>query len=206
MSFTDFENEKDAIDLVTGSMFSVDFLKGISDLIFSEHADQVTVSEFYSEWLRNSGSEEHQIPFSLGIITSYLYTGILLTKERWFDLIPDDSSQEKLTEWGLSSIYYTSAKNSSPSIRYVIKRMRNALGHGNIKIDVPKESFNKSEVMQKVYFEFYDENMRDSSDTFHARANLESLTSIVRNIQGIAHKDIRERVQAQAEQVITSDS
>ncbi|MGF1716697.1 hypothetical protein L4D08_17670 [Photobacterium chitinilyticum] len=198
MSFTDFDNEKDAVDLVTDSMFSVDFLKEISGLIFSEDADKVSVADFYSQWLERSGSKEHKIPFSLGIIASYLYTGILLTKERWFDLIPNDSSQEKLTEWGLSSISYTAAKKSSPSVRYVIKRMRNALGHGNIKVDVPKEFINKSEVMQKVYFEFYDENMRDPSDTFHARANLESLASIVRSIQSVAHKDVRERAKEQA--------
>ncbi|ELI5734173.1 hypothetical protein RRK63_002869 [Vibrio fluvialis] len=199
MSSIDFDDEKDAVDLVTDSMFSVDFLMEISNLIFSEYGNKVTVSEFYSQWLQRSGSNEHHIPISLGIIVSYLYTGILLTKERWFDLIPDDSSQEKLTEWGISSISYTAEKRKSPSVRYIIKRMRNALGHGNIRVDVPKENFSKSEVMQKVYFEFYDENMRDSSDTFHARANLESLTSIVRNIQSVVHQDVRERDQEVAQ-------
>lgn len=198
MSFDDFESEKDAIDLVTNSMFSVDFLKEISDLIFSGKGSEISVSEFYTQWLANSGSKEHKIPFNLGILTSYLYTGILLTRERWFDLIPNDSPDENLADWGLLQIEYQAPKKANPSINYVIRRIRNSLGHGNIKVDVPEGIRDKSELMSKVYFEFYDVNMRDTTDTFHARANLNALSTIIRKLQGVAHKDVRERADIKA--------
>ncbi len=55
---TDLEREKNAVDIVTNSMFSLDFLEGITDVIFSEQRDSMTVGHFYDEWLKASGTEK----------------------------------------------------------------------------------------------------------------------------------------------------
>ena len=69
------------------------------------------------------------------------------------------------------------------------------MGHGNLKVDVPAEIKDKSELMAKVHFEFNDVNMRDTTDTFHARANLNALSTIIKKLQSVAHKDVRERAE-----------
>jgi len=53
----EFSNELDRIDFVTDMMFSTDFLKCISDCVFSEKASMMTVKEFYDCWKFERGAE-----------------------------------------------------------------------------------------------------------------------------------------------------
>ncbi|POA86942.1 hypothetical protein C1882_07785 [Pseudomonas sp. FW305-E2] len=187
----DFENEKDAIDVVTESMFSVGFLKDISDCISEGNGDKLTVKNFYDQWSQQVRPGHIIIPFNLGIITSYLYTGILLTKERWDSLIPDDATPEALAEWSLSCVVVTAPMKPAPSVKYIIRRIRNALGHGNIKIDVPEDAV-RDQLLEQVKFELFDVS-RDPADTFLAVASVKSLIGLVRKLQSVAHADIRSR-------------
>ncbi|HGM5587123.1 TPA: HEPN family nuclease [Pseudomonas putida] len=188
----DLENEKDAIDIVTDSMFSLGFLKDFSDCVFEGHGDKFTVKNFYDQWTTQVRPDNLIIPFNLGIITSYLYTGILLTKERWDALIPDDATPEALAEWSLSGVVVTAPMKPAPTVKYIIRRIRNALGHGNIKIDVPEDAV-RERVLDQTKYELFDVS-RDPNDTFLAVASVNSLIGLVKKLQSVAHSDIRSRL------------
>jgi len=193
MSDDELEIEADAIDLLTDSMFSLDFLKKISDEIFSENRDKISVGQFYDEWLKSTGRKDHKIPFNLGSVLGYIYCGILWAKEKWFDLLPDIKLNDLNEDWGIKGITYISPKNADPNLKYVVRRLRNALGHGNVKIDLPKDVNDKSELMDRTSLEFHDINVRDNNDIFDTSLTLNQLVQFVKKFQSIIHKDVRER-------------
>lgn len=135
----DRDIDKIAMDIISGSMYSLNFLRNISVAIFDKRIKDMTVREFYEAWLKKTKYTEHSVPYCLGSIFGYLYCGILLSKERWYDLLPEDYIKDASAEWGLVGVKYNSPKKLKPSIKYTIRRMRNALGHGNISINVPHD-------------------------------------------------------------------
>jgi hypothetical protein len=190
----DIAQEKIAMDIFTGSLYSINFLKNITTAIFDPKLQALKVGEIYDQWLKMtglSGAQDGPIPYNYGSIIGYLYCGILLAKEKWFDLLPEDSIEGSSTDWGLSSIKCIAPEEPSPTIKYVIKRIRNALGHGNIIINFAKDSAkNKNDKYafeKKVFLKFHDENMRRPSDTFDVEITLFELTIAIKKFHNIAY-------------------
>lgn len=142
-----FSNELDRIDFVTDMMFSTDFLKCISDCVFSEKASMMTVKEFYDCWKFERGAEN-------GLKNA---------------IITNDSNSEKLR------------------YRYVVRRIRNALGHGNIAINIPDDLQSKDELFSKASIVFEDINIK-GDDKFKVDITLEDLTIFIRKLHEIAYK------------------
>jgi hypothetical protein len=189
----DRDIDKIAIDIISGSMYSLNFLRNISVAIFDQRIKDMTVREFYAAWLKKSKYTEHSVPYCLGSIFGYLYCGILLSKERWYDLLPENCIKDAPAEWGLAGVNYNSPKKPDPSIKYTIRRMRNALGHGNISINVPHDlDYRKDEFEfeKRTTVKFYDEDQRDSSDIFEIEISIEGLSMLVKEFQGIAYREI----------------
>ena len=192
MNKSSLDKEKDALDFITSSMFSLGFLKNISDIIFSPNKYKVTVGQFYDQWIKNCGAQNIKIPFSLGAILGDLYCGILFAKENWIDLLPDVDFRSVDPKWGISGLTFTASKVTNPNLKYLVKRIRNALGHGNIEVNVPK-GIEKNEITAKVTIDFHDENMRDSSDTFDMTCSLDQLSTFVKEFQSIIHSHVRSK-------------
>ncbi len=192
MTKLDLEKAKDAVDLVTASMFSLDFLEVITDVIFSPKRHEVTVGRFYDQWLQASGAKEPKIPFSLGAILGYLYCGLLFTKEHWFDLLPDVDFTTADPKWGISGANFEAPKKANPCLKNVVKRIRNALGHGYFTVNIPKR-ISRSERMTHVTLKFHDENIRDPSDTFDIELSLEQLSKFVKTFHSVIHRHVRSK-------------
>lgn len=193
MSKFNTDQERDAVDFVTNSMYSLGFLKDISDVIFSPNRDKLTVGQFYDRWLQASGAKEPKIPFNLGAILGYIYCGVLFTKEHWFDLLPDVDFDKADPEWGFSSTSYVSPQNPNPDLKYVVRRIRNALGHGHVVVDVPKDLEDKAKLMTRVTLRLHDVNMRDASDTFDITLRLQQLAEFIQAFQSIVHQHVRSK-------------
>ena len=97
-------SEKDAIDAVTNTMFSLDFLNEITKVIFSPNGNKVSVGQFYDMWVQSSGAPEDKVPFNLGVFVAYLYCGLLVTRENWYDLLPDTELSNLDPDWGLVGV------------------------------------------------------------------------------------------------------
>lgn len=74
----DLIQEKLAMDIVTGCMYSSNFLKNISVAIFDPNLKSLGIGEVYDQWLRKCGFPTGVIPYNLGSIIGYIYCGILL--------------------------------------------------------------------------------------------------------------------------------
>jgi hypothetical protein len=190
-SFADIDRL--AMDVISGSKYSLNFLRNISVAIFDQSIEDMTVREFHTEWLKKTGYTEHSVPYCLGSILGYLYCGILLSKERWYDLLPEDSINDAPSEWGFAGVKYNSPKKANPSIKYAIRRMRNALGHGNMLIDVPRDlDYRKDEFEfeKRTFIRFYDEDPKDKSDVFEIEITIAGLSAMVKKFQELVYPEI----------------
>lgn len=196
----DMVQEKIAMDILTGSMYSLNFLKNITTAIFDPKLQSLKVGEIYDQWLRMTGlSEIHEthripIPYNFGSIIGYLYCGVLLAKEKWFDFLPEDKIDGSSPDWGFSSITYSAPQEPSPTIKYVFKRIRNALGHGHILIDVPidvqKNESDKYDFEKKITLKFHDENQRKPGDTFDIEITLLGISTAIKKFHSITYPHV----------------
>ena len=185
--------EKNHVDFITDSMCSLDFLQGITNVIFSRDRDKFTVGSFYDQWLQESGIKDIKVPFSLGTILGCLYCGILFAKEHWFDLLPDVGLANADPEWGISGTTYYCTATTDRSLKYVVKRIRNALGHGNADVNIPKDMKDRAELMTRVTLQFHDVNIRRPSDTFDIELSLDQLSKFIKAFQSLIHKHVRSK-------------
>ena len=193
----DLFQEKLAMDIFTSSMYSLNFLKNITVAIFDHDLKSLNVEDIYDQWLRKCGLSEVEvphIPYSFGAIIGYLYCGILLAKEKWFDLLPEDKIEDASPDWGFSSATYFSSQEPYPTIKYAIRRMRNALGHGNILFNVPdgfqRDQKDKDDFERKVSIKLHDENIRDRGDTFDIEISIFGLAKAIKKFHGIAYRHV----------------
>ena len=186
--------EKTIMDIVTGSIYSLNFLKNITEAIFDPRLQSLSVAEVYEQWHKMCGYPLGVIPYNFGAIIGNIYCGILLAKEQWFDLLPDDKLEESNTNWGFSSATYNSPKKPSPTIKYTFRRIRNALGHGNIYLDFPtdtkKTSKDKADFEKKLTVKFHDVNPRDAKDSFDIEITLLGLLTAIREFHKIAYMHV----------------
>ena len=188
------EIDRLAMDIISGSMYSLNFLRDISVAIYDKRIEDMTVREFHAAWLKKAKYTEHSVPYCLGSILGYLYCGILLSKERWHDFLPEDPVKDASPEWGFTEARYSSPKKPDPSIKYAVRRIRNALGHGNMAINVPhgldyrKDEF---EFEKRTSIRFHDEDQRDKSDVFEIEMSIDGLSALVKKFQGLVYPEIR---------------
>jgi len=187
------ESDKLFMDVVSGAMYSLNFLRNISVAIFDPKIQDMTVREYHAAWLKKANFTDHLVPYSLGSIVGYLYCGILLSKECWYDLLPDEPLENASPEWGFAGAKYNAPKKPKPTIKYVVRRIRNALGHGNIKINVPHDlDYRKDEIdlEKRISIRFYDEDYRDKSDVFDIEMSIQDLSALVKKFQGFVYPQI----------------
>lgn len=193
----DLVQEKLAMDIITGSMYSTNLLRNFTVAIFDPNLKSLTIGEFYNQWKKMCGFPESfntYIPYSFGSIVGYLYCGILLSKEKWFDLLPEDKIDEASSDWGFSSVTYSCSRNPSPTIKYAIRRMRNALGHGNILFNVPsgiqRDKNDKDDFEKTVTLKFHDEDLKKPGDTFDIEISLFGLANAIKKFYSITYKHV----------------
>lgn len=131
-------------------------------------------------------------PSTLGS-SSVICTLGSFAKENWFDLLPDIDSVVAGTEWGLEGLRVVAPKEVKPSLKYVVRRIRNALGHGRVVVNVPGKGLTRENMLQTVTVTFHDENQRDPSDTFEAELSSDGITRLVRKFQSVVHKHVRDK-------------
>ncbi len=196
MTKLDLEYEKNAMDVFSSSMYSLNFLRNITTAIFDPKLSTMTVKELYDKEVKLSKNTKF-LPYSFGAIVGDLYCGLLLAKEYWLDLLPDDELPMSDPSWCLSDVTCTAPKQTKPTIRYVIKRIRNALGHGNFIINSskePRKGTDKYWFEKKFTIEFHDKNQRDSSDTFDIELSLYQLYMMMRKFQTIAYRHVTSKI------------
>jgi len=188
----ELELEKDLIDFVTDMMFSADFLKCISDIIFSENNYDMSIKNFYLKWKKDCGLKEDFIPMNLGVIVGYMYCGILLTKENWYNELPKTKIKLLDESYGINenTVKYP---EKDVDFRYAVRRIRNALGHGNIKVVIPDDVNTKEELFEKTMFIFKDEQAE--TDYFEATLTVTQVLCLVKKIHSLAFSHVKSKTE-----------
>jgi HEPN pEK499 p136 len=192
MSKKSLEEERDAVDVITDCMYSLGFLADVSNAIFSNVADNISIKRFYEDWLKQSQTPRVVIPFNSGIILGYLYVGILFAKENWFDLVPLDQVDVSDEAWGIRGAIIIAPKEPKPTVRYAVRRIRNSLGHGYPTLSLVGVT-KTTELLERATFSFHDVNVRDSADTFDVTLTLGQLVMLVKKFQSTIHRHVREK-------------
>ncbi|MFQ6074735.1 MAG: HEPN family nuclease [Candidatus Bathyarchaeia archaeon] len=74
----------------------------------------------------------------------------------------------------------------------MIRRIRNALAHGNVKVLIP-ENIAREDMFKSVCIEFQDVNPRVPSDTFDVTLSLIEIFQFIKKFQGFIHKYVRNK-------------
>jgi HEPN pEK499 p136 len=171
--------ERSNFDQVTHMMLSASLLGALMDSLLSGHADSTTVRQFCKEWAGTIQSKRF-VPFNPGLILGYLYLAILYVQEKWTDAAPDASPTDPTqAAWGLSSARIAAPKNKTPTIRYILRRIRNSLGHARVDIIWPP-NLPIADILSKVTLVFHDVNLRDPTDTFEVELNVKDAFQLAR--------------------------
>lgn len=186
------EEEQNAVDHITDSMFSVAFLESITNFIFSKKRNGLTVGQFYDEWLREIGLAQNKVPFSLGIILGEVYVALLWGKENWYKILPEDEIKDGGEQWGLDTKQISFSKNSNPSIKDTITRMRNALAHARVEIIIPK-GIKRENQFSEAKMKFCDVNKRQKNDIFSAVLTFEQVFKLIKKFQSTIHGHVRDK-------------
>lgn len=135
---TQEREERDAVDLMTDSVFGIDFLQMASDDL--RRGGTTRVRELHDLVKKRHGRTDSVIPFNLGAVLGFLYVGILYPRDRfdWFDLVPTDPLPNSDPDWGLHRATVVAPKELIPTVRYCLRRLRNSLGHTSFVYSIPK--------------------------------------------------------------------
>ncbi len=126
-------------------------LKQILDLVYEPY-----------EKIENNYRHNHSF-FNQYQMISSLYTYIVLPKETFFNSIPENTLTNSLIDaWGINKII------PSCELKYFIRRVRNAVSHGNI------------EFTEKLEFTFTDINPKNKEDKFQIKLSGEQLLKFTR--------------------------
>ncbi|MFC0772563.1 HEPN family nuclease [Terrimonas alba] len=188
------DEEKNTIDLVTGAMFSISFLDTITNALFNHEANTQSLIDFYNYWLKGTGAKDQKIPFSPGSFVGYLFCGLLITKENWSDLLPDQAISTLDPDWGLSGVSGLPEDKADPKLSYVIRRVRNALGHTNFTMHVPTpEEVNGdlSKIHTLTKFTFRDVDPKHPNNWFEVMLTMHQLELLIKKFQSIVHQNVR---------------
>jgi hypothetical protein len=180
-------SEGDAVDQITHAMFSLSFLEYFTRRTFVEN--DLRALAIYNDWCQKSKIESgDKIPFSMGSILGFLFVGILWAKENWIDLLPEDDWQKVAGDWGLEGSKIADSKKPNPSVRHVVRRLRNSLGHANVYFTVNSTDVKK--LLDETTVRFHDVNQRDTSDTFDATISCTEMFLLVKKYQSIIHSSV----------------
>lgn len=185
-------SEGDAVDQITDAMFSLNFLDYFTRLAFVENNS--AAFEIYKKWCEQCKIEPgNKIPFSMGSILGLSFIGILWAKENWIDLLPEDEWEKVASDWGLESAKIIDSKKPNPSVRHVVRRLRNSLGHANAYFTVG--SIDIKNLLDETTITFHDINQRDPSDTFDAIISCTGIFRLIKKYQSIIHQSVLIKLQ-----------
>jgi len=92
------------------------------------------------------------------------YLSLILGKEKWYPLLPNRNARSSPEEWVICNCTFNDSCNRNPTLKHVIKRMRNGFSHGNIECDVPQKikSMFRHEALKQTIFTIKDKSPESS--------------------------------------------
>jgi hypothetical protein len=181
------EDERFAVDYVTHGLLSASLLAQFVQLLYSDKRDTMTIGQFYDRFSATHQSRRFR-PFNEGVVLSFMYLGLLFARENWPDLVPDDA----LPRWNILPVRLAIGKCPQPTLKYLVRRLRNSLVHGTPTITVPVGTTTEN-MAKAVTLTFKDTNPKDTADTFEAELTMEDTFHIAKMLHSTVVADVADR-------------
>ncbi len=155
------KEDYDYKSVLAQELIAYDFMANFS--LELKETPNLTISEFYEKQMKlylDVGVAPEL--FSAGVIISSLYVTIVLLKE---DIYEQLDSKLTIQDIGIRDIQV-----SVRTVKQLLRRMRNALAHGNIKI------------YKDYSIELYDVNPKNSDDVFVLELTCEQLHNLTNKL------------------------
>ena len=164
--------------LMTSAWSSLIIIKELSDSLNS--STNQTVHDFYIQCAKRHFNGEKKDPLNPGVVLISSYLSLVLGKQKWEEILPDVPAKNSPEEWQICKCIYNDSKKENPSLKDVIRRMRNGVSHGRIKYDIPEQPNNMSikELLEKTMFTIEDINETRKNDTFSIEISALALWSL----------------------------
>jgi|SRR3989344_4088591 len=182
--------ERNRVDNLADCLYSTDFLLKFTDKVFKQDSKEKTISQFYSDWSKIN-KREGFMPFSKGNILGTTYVCLLYAKENWFDLIPETQLREINEHWGLKGVEIINPMKE-PNLKLIIRKIRNALGHGNVSVKTTT-GMTRDSLFDEVSYNFSDRNKDNPEDIFSITLTLGQLINLLKSFQSLIHSYVRKK-------------
>jgi hypothetical protein len=177
--------EQSSIDLVTHGLLSFSLLEQLARTLTLSERDTLTVHEFFKRFQAKHDSSRFG-PWNEGVLLAGFYLTIVFVREKWRDLIPDVD----LNAWNITPIILTAPEEPNLSrLRYVVRRIRNSVGHTTPVINVPAGTTPQT-MATAVTVSFADVNQKRSTDTFDITLRLRDAYHLANKLHETVHNSL----------------
>jgi hypothetical protein len=131
-----------------------------------EKTSSCDLKEFYKR-VTNAPSGKYRDPFDPSLIVMSSYISLVLGKQKWNCILPDEPARSSPEEWEICKCNFTNVCDPNPSLKEVIRRMRNGIAHGRIDCIIPKNlNISQTELLKKTIFIIQDKKNDNAEVTF----------------------------------------
>ena len=92
--------------------------------------------------------------------------------------------------FGLINGVYNAPLKPRPTLKYVARRIRNSLAHGNMQYDIPPDT-NRINMHDKISIIFNYSHPRNKSDTFEGKVKLGDIFKFGKEFHHIYHNHVK---------------
>lgn len=172
--------------VIRDNKYVFSLLEELSEVLWRPNAPDVTVSEFFDMW-----KQQNEIPgwYNINTFTNlvrFIYAGISVPKDIWFEEISEDFLSDLNGEWGIEEADCCFSDGRRPRLRDCITRIRNAVAHANVEVIVPEEYFSHSFLYDKTIVKFTDDYLSDN--TFQATMSARKVITLVNKLSELSEK------------------
>lgn len=154
------DSERSILGLMAFCYQNTKLMRDMSRIMIDNPEHPLT--KFYRDWCHKN-KYPTTLPLNPGTFWMISSAVILSARQKWKNLIPDVEISDLGKSWGLSNAKITSEKYCDPSLKYVLRKMRNALAHINIHPKIPKEvktQISYSDLYTKSFFTLIDDKVK----------------------------------------------
>jgi len=208
----ELDPQLESLDLMTSYHSTMRFLELFQAAIFSKEHQSRSVLSVYAEFLHSQGLintpddypsvisghldnpneiqaiRNLKFPMGLGSLSAYMSMNLGIAREIAGDKIPNKSTEKLKSEWFLDKFDIIKDElHEKPTIRRVLKRLRNAVSHHNFKLRIPLSLVNERDIRDQVEVTFYDSDKSNGND-FYAKARFRTVENLMEKLRSTVYE------------------
>lgn len=177
-------------DLLTQLYRNFALIRDLTYRLDSEIKQDVkgVASRFYFSWCDYRLEGRLETPFNVGTVWMLSSVIIVTSRERWLDYLPETPLSESDPEWGLKNIQLCYPSDPDPSIRKVVKKIRNSIAHSDLSVIIGKLTEPLEILFRDTVFTFRDSEF----EYFELVISMSGLSKLIASVYITIEKKIEQ--------------